>query len=137
MITLYHGSNVRIKDIDLSRCNPYKDFGQAFYLTSDKIRARDVALARVDIFGGEPVVNEFHFDESLLEDGTFSYKSFDSYTEDGQISFTSIVMPGFAVISSSRCTSEHRDAGPRFFRHCQPSLFPVIAGPDRQSRPSR
>ena len=25
MITLYHGSNVRIKDIDLSRCNPYKD----------------------------------------------------------------------------------------------------------------
>ncbi len=24
MITLYHGSNVRIDDIDLSRCNPYK-----------------------------------------------------------------------------------------------------------------
>ena len=30
MITLYHGSIVRIKDIDKSRCNPYKDFGQAF-----------------------------------------------------------------------------------------------------------
>ena len=82
MITLYHGSNVRIDDIDLSRCHPYKDFGQAFYLTSDKTRARDVALARVDIFGGEPVVNEYHFDESLLADGTLSYKSFDSYTED-------------------------------------------------------
>jgi hypothetical protein len=82
MITLYHGSNVRIDDIDLSRCHPYKDFGQAFYLTSDKTQARDVALARVDIFGGEPVVNEYHFDETLLADGTLSYKSFDSYTED-------------------------------------------------------
>lgn len=59
MITLYHGSNIRIDKIDLSHCNPYKDFGQAFYLTSDKAQAQDVALARVDIFGGEPVVNEY------------------------------------------------------------------------------
>ena len=35
MITLYHGSNVRITDIDLKQCNPYKDFGQAFYLTTE------------------------------------------------------------------------------------------------------
>lgn len=34
MITIYHGSNVRIADIDLKQCNPYKDFGQAFYLTT-------------------------------------------------------------------------------------------------------
>ena len=60
MITLYHGSNVRIKDVDLSRCNPYKDFGQAFYLTSDMAQAQDVALARVDIFGGETVVSEYY-----------------------------------------------------------------------------
>lgn len=30
MMTLYHGSNVRIERIDLSLSNPYKDFGQAF-----------------------------------------------------------------------------------------------------------
>lgn len=82
MITLYHGSNIRIDKIDLSHCNPYKDFGQAFYLTSDKAQAQDVALARVDIFGGEPVVNEYRFDETLLADGTLSYRSFDSYTEE-------------------------------------------------------
>ena len=29
MIRLYHGSNVIIKEIDLTQCNPYKDFGQA------------------------------------------------------------------------------------------------------------
>ena len=57
MITLYHGSNIRISNIDLARCNPYKDFGQAFYLTTVREQAMDVALARVDIFGGEPVVN--------------------------------------------------------------------------------
>lgn len=73
MITLYHGSNVRVDCIDLSRCNPYKDFGRAFYMASDREQAQDVALARVDIFGGEPVVNEYRFDETLLADGALSY----------------------------------------------------------------
>ena len=82
MITLYHGSNIKITDIDLSLCNPYKDFGQAFYLTIVKEQAMDVALARVDIFGGEPIVNEFRFDENLLKDGTLTFKAFDAYTEE-------------------------------------------------------
>lgn len=82
MILLYHGSNVRISQIDLSRCNPYKDFGQAFYLTAEKGQAMDVALARVDIFGGDPVVNTYSFDEGLLVDGSLTYKSFDGYTEE-------------------------------------------------------
>lgn len=82
MIELYHGSNVKITDIDLDQCNPYKDFGQAFYLTTEKNQAMDVALARVDIFGGEPVVNAYCFDESLLNDGTLLFKSFDGYTEE-------------------------------------------------------
>lgn len=30
---LYHGSNTRINVIDLAKCNRYKDFGQAFYLS--------------------------------------------------------------------------------------------------------
>ena len=82
MIMLYHGSNVCIEEIDLAQCNPYKDFGQAFYLTVDKAQAMDVANARVDIFGGEPVVNEFRFDETLLSGGLLSFKSFDEYTEE-------------------------------------------------------
>ena len=82
MITLYHGSNVRILSIDLAQCNPYKDFGQAFYLTSDIEQSMNVANARVDIFGGEPIINTFHFEEDLLVDGTLSFKSFDGYTEE-------------------------------------------------------
>lgn len=82
MITLYHGSNVFIEKIDLALCNPYKDFGQAFYLTVDKAQAMEVANARVDIFGGEPMVNKFRFDETLLSDGALSFRSFDAYTEE-------------------------------------------------------
>ena len=82
MIEFYHGSNVKITDIDLDQCNPYKDFGQAFYLTTETNQAMDVALAHVDIFGGEPVVNAYCFDESLLNDGTLLFKSFDGYTEE-------------------------------------------------------
>lgn len=81
MIILFHGSNVKIEKIDLSLCNPYKDFGQAFYLTTDKAQAMDIANARVDILGGEPEVNAFCFDEKLLTDGTLSFRSFDAYTE--------------------------------------------------------
>lgn len=36
MITLYHGTNVIFEHIELNLCSPYKDFGQAFYLTEVK-----------------------------------------------------------------------------------------------------
>ena len=82
MIKLYHGSNVKITEIDLSQCNPYKDFDQAFYLTTELSQAMDVANARVDIFGGDPMVNTYSFDEALLTDGTLSFMSFEGYTEE-------------------------------------------------------
>lgn len=30
---LYHGSNVEINEVDLSKCRPFKDFGVGFYTT--------------------------------------------------------------------------------------------------------
>ena len=82
MITLYHGSNTIITNIDLTQCNPYKDFGRAFYLTTDKAQALDVANARVDFFGGTPIVNTFCFDEILLINGPLSFKTFEEYNEE-------------------------------------------------------
>ena len=32
---LYHGSTVEIQKIDLTKSKPNKDFGRAFYLSSD------------------------------------------------------------------------------------------------------
>ena len=40
---LYHGSNIVIDQIDLSKCKPYKDFGQGFYLTEIKEQAEQMA----------------------------------------------------------------------------------------------
>ena len=36
---LYHGSNTDIKEINLSMCRLYKDFGRGFYLTVMKKQA--------------------------------------------------------------------------------------------------
>jgi len=40
---LYHGSNLKIENVDLLKCNPYKDFGQGFYCTSIKKQAEFMA----------------------------------------------------------------------------------------------
>ena len=44
MTRLYHGSNVAIEKIDLSRSKRGKDFGQGFYLNADPDQAMDMAI---------------------------------------------------------------------------------------------
>ena len=63
---LYHGSNIIIEQINLSKCRPYKDFGQGFYLTAIKEQAEQMARRTSAIYGGDPIVTEFEFDESAL-----------------------------------------------------------------------
>ena len=38
-LILYHGSYTEVKTVDLRKCAPNKDFGQGFYLTSDREQA--------------------------------------------------------------------------------------------------
>lgn len=40
---LYHSSNLKIDVIDLTKCKPYKDFGQGFYCTTIKKQAEFMA----------------------------------------------------------------------------------------------
>lgn len=77
---LYHGSNTIIEQIDLSRCKPYKDFGQGFYLTEIKEQAEQMARRTSAIYGGEPVVTEFEFDETALN--VLSVKTFEEPSEE-------------------------------------------------------
>lgn len=44
---LYHGSNQDIKEIDLTKTRPNKDFGQGFYLTADEEQAMQMAKQKV------------------------------------------------------------------------------------------
>jgi len=79
---LYHGSNVAIGIIDLSKSRPGKDFGKGFYLSADKQQAIEMAESKVAFLGGEPIVTEFEFDDSVLTSGQLKFKKFESYSED-------------------------------------------------------
>lgn len=64
---LYHGSNVAINAIDLSRSMRGKDFGQGFYLSADKKQAEEMAVFKAMQYDGTPIVTAFEFDEIALE----------------------------------------------------------------------
>lgn len=76
---LYHGSNVEIKKIDLSKCRKYKDFGQGFYCTSIKKQAEFMAIRTTKRQAiGTPLVNEFELNEEIFNDKEIKIKRFDS-----------------------------------------------------------
>ena len=79
---LYHGSNVSIETVDLSKSKRYKDFGQAFYLSAEREQAIKMAEAKVVQFGGEEAVTAFEFDKTHLSSNCFRVKSFDGYTRE-------------------------------------------------------
>ena len=83
MITLYHGSNVEIYDIDLSMSRPGKDFGKGFYLNPNFEQARLMAEKTHRIIGsGKQIVNGFIFNhEKALADG-LRIKIFPDYDEE-------------------------------------------------------
>ena len=67
MLKLYHGSNVVIDKIDLCRSRKGKDFGCGFYLNPNKELAMEMAVRTSKrMQEGEPIVNAYLFDESLL-----------------------------------------------------------------------
>lgn len=75
---LYHGSNIDIQKIELSKCRPNKDFGQGFYLTTIKEQAVRMAQRVSRMFGGNAVLNVYEFDDSILEKNELNIRKFDS-----------------------------------------------------------
>ena len=79
---LCHGSNVRIKEIDLLKSRPFKDFGRGFYLSDNEVQAMEMAKFRFSISGGVPIVTVFEFDLVSLESSDLKIMSFDSYSDE-------------------------------------------------------
>jgi hypothetical protein len=79
---LYHGSNASIRDIDLEKCRPYKDFGQGFYLTSIDEQAAQMARRTTRLYGGSPFVSTFRFDETALADNNIRSLTFEKPDKD-------------------------------------------------------
>jgi hypothetical protein len=79
---LYHGSNIKIVNIDLSKARPFKDFGRGFYLTEIKEQAERMAIRVADRFGGSPCVSAFELSEKIFDDKVLSILKFESPSKD-------------------------------------------------------
>ena len=79
---LFHGSNIEIETVDLTKCRPYKDFGKGFYLTEIQDQAEKMARRVARIYGGKPCVNCFEFDESALTDQELSVRLFEKPSKE-------------------------------------------------------
>jgi hypothetical protein len=81
---LYHGTNIDFGSIDLAKCPPDRDFGQAFYTTTIKAHAERRAQESVRRFKGVVTVMEFDFDfeEIMLANPALRVKRFDNVSEE-------------------------------------------------------
>lgn len=79
---LYHGSNIEIDKIDLNKSRNFKDFGRAFYLSDDEQQAWERAYTAITMWGGEPKVTAFEFDEHNIALKELKVLRFEAYTED-------------------------------------------------------
>ena len=65
-MTLYHGTNVDIEAIDLTKGLKHKDFGKGFYLTPEKKTAIRMAQKKARLFGGSPTLITYEFNDAAL-----------------------------------------------------------------------
>ena len=79
---LFHGTNVDFSDIDLTKSNRFKDFGQGFYLTDNRQQAVDLSQKRAVLDGGVPIVQEYEFDKALLDSTSLKVLQFEGPTAE-------------------------------------------------------
>ena len=79
---LYHGSYTKIKEIDFSKCERYRDFGRGFYVTKFRHHAEEWAKKIGGKYGNDGFVTEFDFYETFF-DAERHYKvlRFDRYSD--------------------------------------------------------
>jgi hypothetical protein len=79
---VYHGSDVKVETIDLSKCRIGTDFGRGFYVTKFFKQAEVIAARVASWHDTNSVVTEFEFNEYAFEDQDFKVLRFDGYTNE-------------------------------------------------------
>jgi hypothetical protein len=81
MITLYHGSNIKVSAPLAKAGRNNLDFGRGFYLTTIRKQASDWAniIAMRKGRSARGVISVYHFDKSKAVADGFNFKIFDSY----------------------------------------------------------
>ena len=75
---LFHGSNVPIENIDLSKSRPFKDFGRAFYLSESERQALEMARFKTLTLWGKETITAFRVEDMT----SLNMLHFDTYTEE-------------------------------------------------------
>jgi len=81
-VKVYHGSYLKIDNVDLSQCKPNKDFGQGFYVTKFRHHAETWATIIGRKSKVEGVVSEFEYNENKFTQFICKIKRFEKY--DGE-----------------------------------------------------
>jgi hypothetical protein len=79
---VYHGSYMEINEIDLSKCQPNRDFGKGFYVTNIREQAEYWADRKGSDNENNGYVTEFTFYENAFEHYGLKVLRFSEYTED-------------------------------------------------------
>ena len=107
---LYHGSNVEIEKIDLSKCKPFKDFGAGFYTTPLREQALAMARRTAKIYReGKPCITEFFCDDSIfgsLKNHNLKIKRFDEPGNDWARFVINNRNQKFSDVQSSDCNTD-------------------------------
>jgi hypothetical protein len=107
-VILYHGSNIEVESIDLSKCRPNKDFGRGFYLTTIKEQAENMARKTAKIYGGNPCITIFSFDEQLFIESNLNIRIFLKPSEEWALFVINNRSRNFQNISSAECNFDNK-----------------------------
>ena len=105
---IYHGSNIKTTEIDLSKCRPYKDFGQGFYMTDIRMQAIQMAHRVVRLYGGSPWVSAFNFDDLVLSSDDVKSLVFDKPGKDWALFVLNNRDKRFKKISDLLCNQDNK-----------------------------
>ena len=79
---VYHGSDVRIERVDLSKSKDFKDFGKGFYVTPIYEHARKWAMRIAEDNKTKPIVTEFEYHNQHLERRELKVKRYHEISEE-------------------------------------------------------
>jgi hypothetical protein len=79
---VYHGSYLIIENIDLTKCQPNKDFGKGFYVTKFYPHAKNWAQIIGEKHQTTGVITEFDFCDSDFSLSICKVKRFEKYDEE-------------------------------------------------------
>jgi hypothetical protein len=105
---LYHGSNMKIIEVDLDKCRPFKDFGRGFYLTEMPEQACQMAQRVARLYDGSPVVSKFKLDSKIYDDKTLRILSFEKPTREWALFVMNNRDRDFADVGSALCNQDDK-----------------------------